>query len=157
MLREAKKQAEEEKAKIQPQIEEEEAKLASLKEVELTLSKEILAKIRMYEQQLELLIGKDSIANENDGSIDNTSFIKLVENNNNGGLLMPKESKTLNVNGMSCSHCESTVKKHVGALVGVDNVAVDLEAKKVTVEYDPEKVTIDIIKETIEDQGYEVA
>jgi copper ion binding protein len=157
MLRESKKQAEEEKAKIQPQIEEEEAKLASLKEVELTLSKEILAKIKMYEQQFELLIGKDTIADKNVGSIDNTSFIKLVENNNNGGLLMSKESKTLNVNGMSCSHCENTVKKHVGALGGVDNVAVDLEAKKVTVEYDPDKVTIDIIKETIEDQGYEVA
>ena len=158
MLREAKKQAEEEKAKIQPQIEEEKAKLAGLKEVELTLSKEILAKIRMYEQQLELLIGKDTFTDENVGNIDNTSFIKLVENNNNnGGLLMSKESKTLNVNGMSCSHCENTVKKHVGALNGVDNVAVDWEAKKVTVEYDPDKVTIDIIKETIEDQGYEVA
>jgi Cu+-exporting ATPase len=119
---------------------------------------ESITKIKACEQQIEQLIGEDTIADENVGSIDNPSFIKLVVNNeNNGGLLMSKESKTLNVNGMSCSHCENTIKKHVGALSGVDSVAVDLEAKKVTVEYDPEKVTIDIIKATIEDQGYEVA
>lgn len=69
---------------------------------------------------------------------------------------MAKETKTLNVEGMSCSHCENAVKKSVGALNGVDNVAVDLKGKKVTVEYYPEKVTVETIKDTIEDQGYDV-
>lgn len=69
---------------------------------------------------------------------------------------MAKETKVLNVEGMSCSHCENAVKKSVGALNGVDNVIVDLKGKKVTVEYDADKVTVDIIKETIEDQGYDV-
>jgi len=69
---------------------------------------------------------------------------------------MSKELKTLDVEGMSCSHCEHTVKKSVGALAGVDSVAVDLKGKKVTVEYDAERVNLDKIKETIEDQGYEV-
>lgn len=69
---------------------------------------------------------------------------------------MAKETKVLNVEGMSCSHCENAVKKSVGALNGVDNVIVDLKGKKVTVEYDVDKVTVDIIKETIEDQGYDV-
>jgi Cu+-exporting ATPase len=157
MLEKAKKQAETEKSKIQPQIEQEKVRLESLKEMEVALSKEILGKIKVYEQQLDLLIGKDAIADENADSIDTISSIEMVETKNNGGLLMSKESKILNVNGMSCSHCENTIKKHVGGLNGVDNVAVDLEAKKVTVEYDPDKVTIDTIKETIEDQGYEVA
>ena len=58
---------------------------------------------------------------------------------------MAKETKVLNVEGMSCSHCENAVKKSVGALNGVDNVIVDLKGKKVTVEYDADKVTIDII------------
>lgn len=69
---------------------------------------------------------------------------------------MSKEMKTLNVEGMSCSHCENAVKKSVGALNGVSSVAVDLKGKKVTVEFDPERVTVDTIKDTIEDQGYEV-
>lgn len=69
---------------------------------------------------------------------------------------MAKETKNLNVEGMSCSHCENAVKKSVGALNGVDYVAVDLKGKKVTVEYDPEKVTVETIKDTIEDQGYDV-
>lgn len=69
---------------------------------------------------------------------------------------MAKETKTLNVEGMSCSHCENAVKKSVGALNGVSSVAVDLKGKKVTVEFDPEKVTVNTIKDTIEDQGYDV-
>ncbi|MCR4437192.1 MAG: copper chaperone CopZ [Clostridiales bacterium] len=69
---------------------------------------------------------------------------------------MAKETKILSVEGMSCSHCENAVKKAVGALSGVDSVAVDLKGKKVTVDYDPGKVTVDTIKEAIEDQGYDV-
>ena len=69
---------------------------------------------------------------------------------------MAKEVKTLNVEVMSCSHCENSVKKAVGALNGVTGVTVDLQAKKVSIEFDSETVSLDIIKETIEDQGYDV-
>jgi copper chaperone len=60
----------------------------------------------------------------------------------------------LNVEGMSCSHCENAVKKSVGALDGVKSVAVDLKGKTVTIDFDPDKMTLKTIKETIEDQGY---
>ncbi|WP_010243064.1 copper chaperone CopZ [Acetivibrio cellulolyticus] len=69
---------------------------------------------------------------------------------------MAKEVKTLNVEGMSCSHCENSVKKAVGALGGVESVAVDLKGKKVTIEFDAEKVSVGDIKDAIEDQGYDV-
>jgi copper chaperone len=69
---------------------------------------------------------------------------------------MSTEVKTLNVEGMSCSHCENSVKKTVGALNGVSSVNVDLKLKKVTVEFDPQRVSVDTIRDTIEDQGYEV-
>ncbi len=69
---------------------------------------------------------------------------------------MSKISNTLDVNGMSCSHCVHAVKKSVGELNGVDNVSVDLENKKVMVEYNSDKVTIEKIKEAIIDQGYDV-
>jgi len=69
---------------------------------------------------------------------------------------MAKETTILNVEGMSCSHCENSVKKSVGALNGVTSVTVDLKGKKVTVEHDPEKVSTSTIKEIIEDQGFDV-
>lgn len=70
---------------------------------------------------------------------------------------MAKETAVLNVNGMSCSHCEHAVKTAVGALEGVSGVSVDLKGKKVTVEFEPGKVTLGRIGEAIEDQGYDVA
>ncbi|MDP4091744.1 MAG: copper chaperone CopZ [Bacillota bacterium] len=69
---------------------------------------------------------------------------------------MAKLMETLKVEGMSCSHCEDVVKKSVGALNGVYTVNVDLKAKKVRVEFDEDKVSLVTIKDTIEDQGYEV-
>ncbi len=66
------------------------------------------------------------------------------------------EKAILKVEGMSCSHCENAVKKAVGALDGVSSVTVDLKGKTVTVEYDGSKVSLDMIKNEIEDQGYDV-
>lgn len=69
---------------------------------------------------------------------------------------MSKKNVELKVEGMSCSHCENAVKKSVGALAGIDSVIVDLQGKKVTVEFDNEKATTTNIKDAIEDQGYDV-
>ena len=66
------------------------------------------------------------------------------------------EKVTLNVEGMSCSHCEHAVKTAVGALDGVAAVDVSLADKTVTVEYDAGKVAIGEFKAAIEDQGYDV-
>lgn len=66
------------------------------------------------------------------------------------------KNEILNVNGMSCSHCENAIKKAVGSLDGVSEVSVDLDGKTVTVAYDEAKVTLDNIKFEIDDQGYEV-
>jgi copper chaperone len=60
------------------------------------------------------------------------------------------------VEGMSCNHCVNSIKNAVGELPGVENVEVDLKTKKVSVGYTAGLVTIQTIKETIEDQGYEV-
>lgn len=62
--------------------------------------------------------------------------------------------KTLIVEGMSCGHCVMSVKKAVGALNGVMEVEVDLATKKV--EVDGENLNDSLIKEAIEDAGYDV-
>ncbi len=66
------------------------------------------------------------------------------------------EQVTLNVKGMSCGHCVKAVEGSVGELAGVSAVAVDLKEGKVNVSFDPAAVTVDKIKETIDDQGYDV-
>lgn len=63
---------------------------------------------------------------------------------------------TLQVQGMSCGHCVNAVEGSVGKLDGVEQVKVHLETGKVDVSFNDEKVTVEKIKETIDDQGYDV-
>jgi copper chaperone len=61
---------------------------------------------------------------------------------------------TLKVEGMSCGHCVNAVEnaiKQAGAAG-----SVDLASGTVTVEYDESKVTLEQLKNAIEDQGYDV-
>jgi|WetSurMetagenome_2_1015567.scaffolds.fasta_scaffold535051_2 copper chaperone len=69
---------------------------------------------------------------------------------------MTKQTTDLSVEGMSCQHCVRAVTNAVNALAGVSGVEVSLEQKKVTVGYDPGKVSLDLIKGAIEEQGYSV-
>lgn len=64
--------------------------------------------------------------------------------------------KILNVEGMSCGHCEKSVKDSVGSLTGVTNVEVNLDSGEVKVDYDAAVVTFEAITETIERQGFDV-
>ncbi|MCU6711524.1 copper chaperone CopZ [Paenibacillus sp. J5C_2022] len=66
------------------------------------------------------------------------------------------ENITLNVQGMSCGHCVKKIEGGVGQLEGVNQVRVNLDSAKVEVSYNESQVSLDKIKETIEDQGYEV-
>lgn len=65
-------------------------------------------------------------------------------------------NETLKVEGMSCAHCVNAVESSVGELQGVSSVKVDLENGKVDVNFDDSKTSLGAIKETIEDQGYDV-
>lgn len=66
------------------------------------------------------------------------------------------ENITLNVQGMSCGHCVKAVETSVGALSGVQEVKVNLDEAKVTVAFDEAAVSVDQIKEAIDDQGYDI-
>jgi len=64
------------------------------------------------------------------------------------------QKQTLQVEGMSCNHCVNTIEKALRE-IGVAG-KVNLSNGSVEVEYDDAKVKLDTIKETIEEQGYEV-
>ncbi len=62
----------------------------------------------------------------------------------------------INVEGMSCGHCVNAVEGALKKLAGVSKAVVNLEKKNVAVDYDENFVSVELLKETIEDQGYDV-
>lgn len=66
------------------------------------------------------------------------------------------EQISLGVKGMSCGHCVNAIEGNVGKLNGVDSVKVHLDTAKVDVALDPNVISIQDIKNEIEDQGYDV-
>ncbi|GGG23222.1 copper ion binding protein [Paenibacillus abyssi] len=60
----------------------------------------------------------------------------------------------LKVEGMSCGHCVKSVEGAMEQLGAKGEV--DLGAKTVKVSYDEANVSVEKIKEAIEDQGYDV-
>jgi len=61
---------------------------------------------------------------------------------------------TLKVQGMSCNHCVNSIEgalKEAGA-----SGKVDLGSGTVTVTYEEGKLSLAAVKETIEEQGYDV-
>ncbi|WP_107951677.1 copper chaperone CopZ [Lysinibacillus parviboronicapiens] len=66
------------------------------------------------------------------------------------------QNVTLNVQGMSCGHCVNSVEKGIGTLAGVEQVKVNLAEGLVDVSFNETQVTLEQIKEAIDDQGYEV-
>ena len=61
--------------------------------------------------------------------------------------------KKILIEGMSCEHCVAHVKDALEGIDGVSSVLVNLEGKYATVETD---VNDEILKEAIEEEGYDV-
>lgn len=63
---------------------------------------------------------------------------------------------TIPVTGMSCAACAARIEKQLKALDGVVNATVNFAISKVTVEYEPENISLNQIVENIVDIGYGV-
>ncbi|MBR2430193.1 MAG: heavy-metal-associated domain-containing protein [Clostridia bacterium] len=61
----------------------------------------------------------------------------------------------IKVNGMMCAGCENRVQNAVKLLAGVENVTANHENGTVKVVSD-ENVTIESVKEAIEDLGFDI-
>jgi uncharacterized membrane protein YraQ (UPF0718 family)/copper chaperone CopZ len=59
---------------------------------------------------------------------------------------------TVNVIGMTCSHCEATVKKNLEALKGITNVVADNKSN--TVKISGTNINLKIIKDKVNELGY---
>ncbi len=65
------------------------------------------------------------------------------------------ETKTLQVQGMSCEACVGHVTRALIALDGVQAAVVDLAKAQATVTYDPAKLQVSQMQDAVEDEGYE--
>ena len=66
------------------------------------------------------------------------------------------ESVILTVTDMKCGGCETNITGKLEAINGVISVKASFKGNEVSVEYDAEKTTLDIIKDTITDAGFTV-
>ena len=58
--------------------------------------------------------------------------------------------------GMSCMHCENTIKTEVGKLDGVKEVFADHKTNTAKVTYDTDKTDITVIEQEISEWGFKV-
>ena len=63
---------------------------------------------------------------------------------------------TLQVPEVHCDHCKTSLEGAVGDLGGVSTVDVSVPEATLDVTFDESRVSLDMIKQTIEDQGYAV-
>ena len=64
--------------------------------------------------------------------------------------------KTIPVIGMACSACSANVERKLRSLEGMNEVSVSLAGRTATVDFDPEKLSLDDMKREISDIGYDM-
>jgi copper chaperone len=62
----------------------------------------------------------------------------------------------LNVPDISCEHCERTITDALTPVGGVRNVQVDIPTRQVRVEYDEAQVSVDQMKNVLQEEDYAV-
>ena len=81
--------------------------------------------------------------------------VSLININNNEKKEVNEMTKTMNIKGMMCGHCEATVKKALEALPEVASAEVSHEKGTAVVTLEKE-IADDVLKKTVEDKDYEV-
>lgn len=71
---------------------------------------------------------------------------------------MPDELQvTLPITGMTCANCVATVERNIKKVDGVNQAAVNLSSERATVEYNPEKATLEDVINRVNRAGYGIA
>lgn len=60
------------------------------------------------------------------------------------------------IEGMSCSGCERTISKFISNIKDVRTAKADLNSASVDLEYDPDQVNIDEIRQGLSKLGYKI-
>ena len=64
------------------------------------------------------------------------------------------KTDTFQITGMTCNHCVFSITRALRGVPGVQDVQVAIGSA--VVQYEPDKASRDLLKETIEEEGYQV-
>jgi len=67
------------------------------------------------------------------------------------------DKASIHVTGMTCTTCAATIRKGLSQTPGVEQADVNFASEKASIEYDPTKVDLAKIKDTVSQLGYGVA
>ncbi len=84
------------------------------------------------------------------GSIIIGYFLSIIQKKNK---MAKTEGITVSVKGMTCSHCEATVKRNLEALKGIENVVADNKTGMVKIS--GLKINLEKVKDTVNGLGYQ--
>ncbi len=73
----------------------------------------------------------------------------------------PNSKKTerarIPITGMTCTTCAATIEKGLAETAGIEQTRVNFASEKASIEYDPSKISLAKIKDTISQLGYGTA
>jgi len=69
--------------------------------------------------------------------------------------IIPSQHAQLEVQGMTCASCSATVERVVSKLPGVQTANVNLAAETLSLDYDPNEVTLQQVVGAVADAGYQ--
>jgi copper chaperone len=61
----------------------------------------------------------------------------------------------IKVSDISCGHCKTTIENAIKKLQGISYVKADPETKMVNVDFNESIISLDAIKHSIKDSGYD--
>uniref|UniRef100_H2Z7G8 P-type Cu(+) transporter n=1 Tax=Ciona savignyi TaxID=51511 RepID=H2Z7G8_CIOSA len=109
------------------------------------------------------LQNKQGVAQFNPLSINPTQIVDAIDEMgfessiSVGGLRKRTKTAKISIEGMTCNSCVQTIEHQIGSYTGVESINVSLDNKEATVDYNPELITLDSIKDAIEDMGFDAA
>ncbi|NUQ82386.1 MAG: cation-translocating P-type ATPase [Bacteroidetes bacterium] len=67
------------------------------------------------------------------------------------------DSQTLRITGMTCANCSARIERKLGKAPGISQVSVNLATEMARIQYDSSVTSLDTIRQTIRDIGYDSA
>ena len=66
------------------------------------------------------------------------------------------KTTTVNIPSISCSTCSDKIQTGIMSLTGVQDVCVDLKSQHVKIDYNPDSISPQDIRQHITQMGYEI-
>ena len=85
----------------------------------------------------------------------NVGLNKLEKAVEDAGYVVVKDKAVLKIGGMTCAMCVKAIEDVLNKLDGISEVTVNLGAEKAYVTYNADQVSIEDMKNAIEDLGYQ--